>query len=334
MKWHVWLGIIVSTIFGLAMVSQVDFQHLGAALRSADYLFLGLAAITQVSTHLVRAWRWQYLLAPVQSMRLQSLLSATAIGFLANMLLPAHAGEVVRAYVLKHKEGVSTATSLATIVVERVADLVSILVIFSVALGFTNVRSEMVPVAAHLRTGSYVSACLCMGLIGGLWFLKTKTVRLIQWLDNGLTVLPPRWRQHLIAVLASFALGLQALNVGRQLIAVLVLSLLLWSVSAFSNVFVFYAFGSQLPFAAAFFMLAVQLLGTAIPSSPGFIGTYHAAVVAGLAVFEVTPELALSMAIMMHATFFFPFILVGLLFLWRESLSLHELRTVNVQHLG
>jgi uncharacterized membrane protein YbhN (UPF0104 family) len=103
---------------------------------------------------------------------------------------------------------------------------------------------------------------------------------------------------------------------------------------AFSNVCVFYAFGLRLPFIAAFLVLGMQMLGVTIPAAPGFIGTYHAAVVAGLAVFEVATELALSMAIVMHATFFFPFLLIGLLFLWWESLSLRDLRTANILRRG
>ena len=96
--------------------------------------------------------------------------------------------------------------------------------------------------------------------------------------------------------------------------------------AAFSNLLIFYAFDLHLPMFAAFFILMVQILGVLIPSSPGFVGTYHAAVVAGLAVFEVTQELALSIAILMHAAFFFPCILVGLIFLWGENLTLRELR--------
>jgi hypothetical protein len=334
MQWQVWLGIILSVVFGLMTVSQVDFQHLGAALRSADYPLLILAGASQVLTLLVRAWRWQYLLASVKPTSLPPLVSATAIGFLANMLFPAHAGEVVRAYVLSRREGMSTMTSLATIVVERVADLVGVLLLLSAVLWSTNMLLERTPVAEHLRTAGYVAALLCVGLIGGLWFLRVKTTWILPWLSGCFTLLPPRWQQPCMTALASFALGLQALDRGRHVVAVLVLSLLLWLVVACSNVFVFYAFGLQLPLAAAFLVLGLQILGVAIPAAPGFIGTYHAAVVTGLVVFEVVPELALSMAIMMHATFFLPFVLIGLIFLWRESLSLRALHGVNVQRPG
>src|SRR4029453_5612563 len=108
MKWHALLGIIISVIFGLFVLSQIDLDRLGLALHSAHYRFLVLAALTQMSTHLVRACRWHYLIAPIKPVLLFALLAATSVGFMANMVLPAHAGEAVRAYVLGRRERVST----------------------------------------------------------------------------------------------------------------------------------------------------------------------------------------------------------------------------------
>jgi uncharacterized protein (TIRG00374 family) len=330
MKWQVWLGILLSTVFGLLTLSQVDLHHLAQALRSAHYPLLVLAAMLQVSTHLIRAWRWQYLFEPIQPMRLLPLLSATAVGFLANMVLPAHAGEVVRAYVLSRREAVSAITVLTTIVVERVMDVVIMLLILLMILVFANLRLELIPATAHLRTVGYVGLVVSVGLVSGLWFFRSQTARMLQALSG---CLPQPWQHRLSATWGSFVLGLQVFHKGRQVVAMLVLSLLLWSVIASTNMCVFYAFGLRLPLIAAFLVLGMQMLGVAIPAAPGFIGTFHAAVVAGLAVFGVTTELALSMAIVMHAAFFFPFLLVGLIFLWRESLSFRELRTAKVRHL-
>jgi uncharacterized protein (TIRG00374 family) len=333
MKWQVWLGILLSAVFGLVTLSQVDLHHLVAALRSAHYPLLVLATVLQVSTLFVRAWRWQYLLEPIQPMRMLPLLSATAVGFLANMVLPAHAGEVVRAYVLSRRENISAMTVLTTIVVERVMDTVTVLAMFLAVLVFANHRLELIPVPAHLRTVGYVCLLVGVGLVSSLWFFRSKMARVLQRLSGGLVLLPQKWQHHLSATWTSFVLGLQVFRKGRHVIAMLVLSFLLWSMVAFSNVCVFYAFGLRLPLIAAFLVLGMQILGVAIPAAPGFIGTYHAAVVAGLAIFEVATDLALSMAIVMHATFFFPFLLVGLIFLWRESLSLRDLRMANVRRL-
>ncbi len=102
---------------------------------------------------------------------------------------------------------------------------------------------------------------------------------------------------------------------------------------ALTNVLVLRSFDLHLPLYAAFFFLVVQVLGAIIPSSPGFFGTYHAAIIAGFTVFEVSQEVALSVAVIMHAAFFFPFVVVGLIFLWSENLSLGELRSVKASRL-
>jgi hypothetical protein len=331
MKWQVSLGIGISAVCVWFILARVDFKQLASILQSAHYLFLVLATLIVVATLIIRAWRWGYLLEPVKPVGLLHLLSATAIGFMANMLLPARVGEVVRAYVIAQKEHVSTMASLATIVVERVIDLLSILLVLICILIFTTFPLEMVPIAEGLRMGGYVSGFICLLLVSGLWLLKARTPQMVRLIRGCLIFLPKRWRECLLEALHSFVQGLQAIKRGWHLMSILLLSLCLWAAVALSNFLIFYAFGLRLPFFAAFFILVVQVLSVMVPSSPGFIGTYHAAVVAGLAVFEVTQELALSVAIMMHATFFLPFILIGLFFLWSESFSLRDLRTMKTQ---
>ncbi len=130
-------------------------------------------------------------------------------------------------------------------------------------------------------------------------------------------------------MLDDFASGLQTIKKGRHLFAVLALSIVLWSTFALSNFLVFRSFSLDLPYYAPFFFLVFQVLGVTLPSSPGFIGTYHAAVVVDFTSFDVSHERALSVAITMHAAFFFPFIAAGLFFLWRENLSMRTLISVN-----
>jgi uncharacterized protein (TIRG00374 family) len=331
MKWQAILGIMVSLGLGLFVVSKVDLGQLGTALHSARYSYLALAILAQVCTHALRVWRWKYLIAPVKSVSLLSLLSATAIGFMANMVLPAHAGEVVRAYVIGRKEQISTVAGLATIVVERLADLVSFVLVVLLVVLSPNLPLMDTALAEGLRIGGLLTAGLGILLIGSLWLLQAETARMLRLLEYSLRPLPHAWRTRVLAAVTSFASGLHAFRNGRHLLAVLGLSLGLWTLIAYSNLLVFRAFDLQLPLTAAYFILIVQLLSAAVPSGPGFIGTFHAAVVAGLSVFQITQELALSMAIMMHATFFFPFIGIGLIFLWRESLSLRDLKAVKAR---
>lgn len=333
MKWHALLGLLLSLGFGVFMFLQVDFARLGAALHTARYSLLVLAMLTQVLTHLVRVWRWKYLMDPVTPVSRLSLLSATAIGFMANMILPAHAGEVIRAYVVSRREPVSTMAALATIVVERMADLVSIVLILIGVVLAPGLPVTQGPLEDGLRLGGIFAAGLGVVLIGSLWSLRTRTAQTLSLLERLLRPVPRKWRGRIVEALAGFASGLHVLSNGRHLLIVLGLSLGLWGMIAYTNFLVFRAFGVQLPMVAAFFVLVVQIVSAVIPSAPGYIGTFHAAVVASLAVFQIAPEIALSMAIMMHAAFFFPFILIGLGFLWKESLSLRDLRAVETSSL-
>lgn len=331
MQWL--LGILLSTGLIFFIIYQVDFPQLLSALQSAHYLPLIPAVLLLLLTLLVRAWRWRYLLEPVKSVSILNLLSATSIGFMANMILPARIGEVVRAYLLGQKEQVSKMTCFATIVVERILDLLCILLILASLLLFVRFPIKHPALIGSLHVGGYVSAFLCMGLIGSLWFLKTRTDQTIRFLRYCLAFLPERWLEKIITTLQAFTVGLQVMRRGKHLLTIVVLSLLLWMLGVLINFFILQAFDLYLPLYAPFYFLVVQILGVSVPSSPGFIGTYHAAVVIGFTIFQVPQALALSVAIIMHAAFFFPFILVGLYFLWRENLSLRKLWSVQATEL-
>jgi uncharacterized protein (TIRG00374 family) len=331
MKWSVLVGLVTSIVFGFVLSYQIDVRQLGTALQSTHSLLLVLAIGAFLVTLLLRAWRWQYLLEALKPIHILPLFSATAIGFMANMLLPAHAGEVVRAYLLGRKEQLSVTTCFATIVVERLLDLVSVLLILAVTLVWGQLPLAAGLVADSVRIGGYSAVLLCVALTAGLWLLHTQTAMIINVIRICLGFLPERWLARLTAALHAFAQGLEGLQQGKRLVMLLLQSLALWILTAGSNLLVLSAFGLHLPLSAAFFVLVLQILGVMIPSSPGFIGTYHAAVVIGLAVFGVGRELALSIALVMHAVFFFPSIVLGGIFLWQENLSLRNLWGLKAQ---
>lgn len=326
MKRHVVFGLMVSLGLVVWMGYRVDVRQLAATLHSAHYALVILAVVMILCTIVVRSWRWQYILQPVKPVDLMPLLSATSIGFMANMLLPAHAGEVARAYVIGHKEKMTTMAAFASIVVERMVDLLSLLLLIIPVLVLASLAPDLGSITGSLRTAGLCIALLCGGLVVILWCLTGKTLPTVARLEACLRLLPPQWRQSACAALVSFASGLQAFRNGRHMAPMFLLSLTIWGLQVFSNWLIFLAFDLHLPILAAFFILFVQIVGVMIPSSPGFIGTYHASVIAGLGYFGVAQDLALSVALSMHAAFFFPCIGVGLIFLWSENLSLRQLR--------
>lgn len=327
---NVWVGIVVSAaLLGLA-VFYVELGQLRLALASANYLYLLPATGLLLIGFPIRAHRWSYLISPLKQIRHLSLLSATCIGFMCNMLFPARLGEFARAYIIGEKEGISKAASLATIVVERLWDSFSILFIFAVLLMSVSAPEPFLPSWHALRTAGLMLFLFLGFLVILLLLLKNQPEGASRLLDSVLILLPTGLGEKVKLFLQAFIDGLGAMGIGRHLIAIAFYSFLLWMTGIMFNYMLLRAFGLDLPFHAAVFLIVAQALGVAIPSGPGFIGTFHAATVAGLTLFSVPIGQALGIAIVAHAVVFVPTVMAGLLFLWCEGASLNQISQVRV----
>ena len=133
-NWKIIVGVSLSLLFIFLAFRKVDFSQMGQAFAGADYWLLApILAIIFLSL-LLRAWRWQYLLAPIGQVKLPVLFASLVIGYMANTFLPAHLGEVVRAYHARGKTGISASAIFATIVVERLIDIFALLILMGMAL--------------------------------------------------------------------------------------------------------------------------------------------------------------------------------------------------------
>lgn len=322
-----WLGMAVTVFFfGWALV-KFDFTAVWEALRKANYIWVIPAAIIETLLIFMRAARWRYFLHPVKPVSLNSASSATAIGFLANMILPARIGEFIRAWAIGKKEGISKTASFGSIVIERAIDGLSVVVIVIFLILFVDVpESQQKYWNALKATGYAVSAFYLLFFV--MLLLFHKRVKLVEWIiDTCLGVAPERFGVKIRHILESFRSGFDALENGHHIFAIFIWSIVFWSVAGGLNIAFFYAFGLySLPFIATYLILMSQVFGSMLPSSPGFVGPYHAATVAGLLFYGVDEELALSMAIVMHATMFFTNTVPGVVYLWLEKMSFSELK--------
>ncbi|MDY6989590.1 MAG: lysylphosphatidylglycerol synthase transmembrane domain-containing protein [Thermodesulfobacteriota bacterium] len=329
MKYKVIIGFCISAVCILFAFYRVDFGELLASLTKADLLPLCVAVLLILLTQVIRSFRWKLLLASIKVIRVASLLSATSIGAMADMIFPARMGDILRASIIGNKEKFSKLSSLATIVTERVFDVFTILVIWLLVVLFYKLPVPAAGSMSAIRTAGAIASAICLLVMGALVVLKTRLDTITRLFNTLFAFFPDRWRVKLSESMASFALGLQSIQFSWHLAIILLYSILLWTAFAFSNFFVLRALHFNYHPATAYFILLFQVLGVTLPSSPGFIGTYHAAVVAGLSAFDISFEQALSVAIVMHAAFFFPFIAFGLLFLWKENMSFSHIRSMN-----
>ena len=320
---HVWIGIGISVVLIVLLFSRVDYGQLWSALISADLGVLATAAALLATTFAVRSWRWQYLLRPVKSVRFSAVMAATSIGSMANMILPARLGELVRALVLGRQERLETSTSLATVVVERVYDGFAILLMLAALLCFAPL-----PLTAGgmrtLRWGALVTFLGYLGVCATLYYLHYSPAHLVRGMKYFERFLPMRWVDKLASAAASFSNGLQTFSQRKSLGQIVFSSMLLWAIIGLYNALVVWAFHLQLPFTVGFLLVVFQAFAVMIPSSPGFVGTYHVASVACLKLWDVNEEIALSVALVMHAITFVLNVGMGFGYLWSVQGSLRE----------
>ncbi|OGW14482.1 MAG: hypothetical protein A3G93_00295 [Nitrospinae bacterium RIFCSPLOWO2_12_FULL_45_22] len=324
-----WLGIIISLVLMVIIFYQVDFTEVVTALKSVNYLLLIPAAMILILTILIRAFRWKYLLKPVKTVRLYNLFSATSIGFMANMILPARLGEFIRAYLIGQREDISKSASLATIVVERLWDILILLLFLGLILLVTPLARGDSSLEEGLKWGGGISLTILFAMLLSLVLLKEKTTASLSIVQTIMNPLSATLSLKVENFISSFAAGLGTIKGNKDLIYIALWSFILWVVSALSMHIIFFAFHIYLPFYAPFFLIVLQAFGVALPSSPGFIGTYHVATIAGLTLLGIPKEQALSIAIVMHASFFVPMIVLGISLLWLEGLSLAQIRNIS-----
>lgn len=311
------LGFLLTLIFSGLALYKLDLSEVGSALLEADYLFVAPALLATFCGYLLRAARWRLIVLPSKGVSAGRLFPLLIIGFAVNNLLPARIGEFARAYLLGEQEGISKSLSFATVVVERVLDgLTLIISLFLVSLLFA--------LPGWGRKMGLLSALFFGGALAFLYILlygREWTSRVIKRLTNPLGL-----ADRAIQVVDSFVSGVEALRRRHLIPSLVLLSTLVWSCETTSYLFLTLAFSISLSpltrMVAALFVMVIANLGVLIPSSPGYIGTFHFFAMSALAVFGVVRETALSYAVVSHAMQYLLITGLGLLFLWRENLSL------------
>ena len=324
-----WLGIAVSLFFMVLLLTKIDFLLLGSALRSADYHYVLLAVCFTFFSYFLRAVRWRYLLIHVKTVPLSSLFPATIIGYMANNLLPARLGEFVRAYTLAEREQLETPSVFASLVIDRLFDGFSVLLLLTVTLFTLRLPAGMDDAALALRAGGAIMFLLYCAVVLFLYLLKRQTMRTLSAVGYVLKPFPKRFSDSLIPLLGSFIGGIRLSQRMGHGVALVATSAGIWIFCLLSVDMTLRSFNVHLPVTASIFILILLVFAVMVPASPGYIGTYHYACYKGLSVFGVPETTSVSVALIMHGTGFFPVIIAGVYYLWKNKISLHELQGVE-----
>ncbi|HUG14335.1 MAG TPA: lysylphosphatidylglycerol synthase transmembrane domain-containing protein [Thermomicrobiales bacterium] len=306
-----WIGMTISAFALYVAFSRVDPGEARDAFRDAQYVWLIPAIAFAISSLIARTFRWSALLHPA-GIGFRHLFGIQMVGYTVTTVLPFRLGDVVRVFLVGGLYGIRKVRTAATIVVERVLDVLTVLIILMALLPFVSISDR---VKLVMWIGSAVIASL-VTVILALWFLR---YRALGALERGFRWLPKAWSARVTQHAGSVIDGLAVLSSPRMTIGVLGWTVATWLCGGGMMWVMLVAFGLPSSPAVAFFLLAMSALSMVIPSSPGFVGVYHALLIETLVtVFDAPSGAAASYAVMTHLLLFVPTVLFGVAYMLKE----------------
>src|SRR3990167_8670890 len=312
---------------------NITFSELLKALSTVNYISLLPAILIIVLTYLFRAIRWKYLVAPLKNgVKTTNLFSPLMIGFMGN-LLPARAGEFIRAYLLGKKENLSFSVSFATVFVERLFDLIFLMLIMTWLLVF---RADIflsagnfkdVAVVSILRKFGFTTLALSIGIVIFSYLLLHFREKMLNIVRIIIRPFPEKISLKIIEFINSFAQGLGILKDIKSLFLISILSAVLWVFMAFTYYTFYLAFGfNGLSYLSILVLMVIIGVLISIFPTPGFLGSYQAACVISLhEIYNVSEVTAVNFGVITWFVQMGVVFILGLFFIFKENISFSEL---------
>ena len=320
-KWQFWVGVLISILFIWLAVRGLKLNEFWGAVKQANYWWLFPGIVVYFVGVWVRAWRWHYLLIPIKKIPTTKMFPITTIGYMGNNIYPARAGEVLRAVILKRKEGVSVSASLATIIVERIFDGVVMLAFVFVNLpelakltgssGFVGNIQQLAVIGAGVFLGALLIFLLAamfpqVTMKAGLWFIR---------------FLPQRFHIRLTGLSNRFLDGLASLRSPLNILMVFFTSVIIWLLETGKYWFVMHAFNFSVSFFVLMLMNGIVNLATTLPSGPGYVGTFDLPGIAVLTAYGIDQATATGYTLTLHVALWLPITALGAYYLAREGIQ-------------
>ncbi|HEY5616876.1 MAG TPA: lysylphosphatidylglycerol synthase transmembrane domain-containing protein [Vicinamibacterales bacterium] len=322
------VSVLAIALFAWFM-SHANLASVWMQVRRARIDLLAAGFVAVVLTYVIRAWRWQYLLNPIGPTRFRTAFRTTVIGFAALGVLPARAGDVLRPYLLARQEGLTVSATLATIVMERVLDLIAVLALLALYVWGIAEPTTLPPALLRgIEISSALAGLAAIVLMIVMWILATHPERIGGLVFTAARVLPHPVADRLAALARTFSGGFAVAREPRALAAAFAWSFPLWLTIAAEAWLVTIAFGIAMPFPGTFLLQALLVIGVAVPT-PGAVGSYHEAYRIGVTTFFGAPEdTAVAAAIVTHAVSYFPVVLTGIVFMIQDGLSFGRIKAL------
>lgn len=322
-----WLFIVIGLLISLSLLwyalRDLHLDTVWRVLQGANYWWLIPGVAVYFVSVWFRAWRWGFLLRGSKRVSANRLFPIVVIGYMGNDILPFRLGEVLRAYVLWRKETINVGTTLTTAVLERLFDGLTMVLFVLFGLLF-------IPLSAFLEQLVTIASAVFFGALVVFLFLAARP-DLLRRVSHALIhhLVPVRFRSPLLGLIEGVVAGLQSLRSGRDVLVLFGVTIWVWILETGKYWLVSFAFPDlHLPYTAIVLMGGAVNLLTALPSLPGYIGTFEL----GIKILErigAPPASAGSYILVLHAILLLPVTLLGLAFM-----ALEGVRWAEVEKLG
>lgn len=329
------LAVFLSLIFLFFFFRSVDWGDVIANLGRINPGFAVLLVVL-VPLHLVtRAIRWRFLLMhEKRNVRFSNMFAGNAVGFTVTLIFPARLGEVVKPLYLAGKEKMRKGFVIGTVVVERIFDVFTMCALLGLFLLAKPLYASLFEVdtetLAILKVSGFLGAgaALAVLLVSlSLYFFREKTLKVFAWF---LRPFPSAFSEKVLNLADEFIAGLKFFHSVGNLLVYTALSFVVWLGIAVYYWILFFAFGHTVAFFTLIPYVFLTMIGASIPT-PGMVGGFHFFSQLGITSLfpAIHPNMAASMTIVVHAVQVAVTCLIGYAILWKDGLSLLQLKKLG-----
>ncbi len=311
---------------------NVSIDELFDSFAQVEIKYLAMTALLMVLTYAARTLRWQMLVESIQPVRAWDLVSPLMVGFMA-AVLPARAGEFVRAYLLGKSQNISFGSSFATIVVERLFDMMMLLIMLAWVLVFhaeifeSGAMWSSISVSTLAFQFGLFSLVLVVALIAFLYLLAFRREMTIRWVRWCVSFLPEKWQEKILNLVGAFSEGLHVVHQPAALLKVSLTTLAVWSLIVLAYYPLYFAYDLKDTSAASLVLLTLMIciLITLLPT-PAFLGSFNAGVL--IALHEIMHEAEVAAVSFGFVAWGINFLVVtagGLYFMLHDHISVRKI---------
>lgn len=315
------LNIGISAFFIWLAVRGIDFAELKQSFFGVSIGFAVLSVMLNLFSCWVRAIRWQYLLMPIKKVSTHNVFSALMIGFMVNNVLPFRLGEFVRGYALKQSDNISFSAAMGTVVIERIIDVLSLLIIFGFIL-------LLFPFPEWVKNGSILVGVIVSVSILIIYLSVKKTEWTLKFIQKIVSRYSEDLSHRVERIVRSFIDGVSFFHSAKSYAIVAGLSILTWGTYIFVMYIMFFAVHFETLYGLNTLDATVVMVFTSfaimIPAAPGYVGTFHEIAKQSLMMLHVDKEPGLGFAIIFHASHYLAGTGIGVFYLLRSRVKLKD----------